>query len=86
MYKITETNGQISYTESKSILDLFPKGTIVEEIDEIPTPVYESTYSIKRQEEYPRIEEQLDIIYWDKINGTNNWETLITEIKTKYPK
>lgn len=86
MYKITETNGQISYTESESILDLFPEGTIVEEIDEIPTPSYELTYEAKRQQEYPKVEEQLDMIYWDKINGTNNWETLISEIKTKYPK
>lgn len=41
---------------------------------------------INRVAEYPSINEQLDMLYWDKINGTNNWEELITNIKTKYPK
>ncbi len=86
MYKITETNGQVSYTESYSIINDFPKGTVIEEIDSIPTPEYQLSYEYKRQDEYPNIEEQLDMIYWDKINGTNNWETKITEIKNKYPK
>ncbi|MBD5397989.1 hypothetical protein HDR60_00580 [bacterium] len=86
MYKITETNGQVSYTEYANIINDFPKGTIIEEIDSVPTPAYKLSYTYKRQEEYPSINEQLDMIYWDKINGTNNWETKITEIKNKYPK
>ena len=86
MYKIIETNGQISYTETPSIINEFPAGTIMEEIDEIPTPVYELTYQEKRQDEYPSVSEQLDMIYWDKINGTNIWETTISKIKEKYPK
>ncbi|MGN0929690.1 MAG: hypothetical protein ACI4N3_03560 [Alphaproteobacteria bacterium] len=86
MYKITEINGQISYTESSSIINEFPKGTIIEEINDIPTPTHQLSYTYKRQEEYPSISEQFDMLYWDKINGTNNWETKITEIKNKYPK
>ena len=46
----------------------------------------EKTYIQKRQAEYPDLGEQLDMIYWDKINGTNLWQSKITEIKTKYPK
>lgn len=46
----------------------------------------EPTYAELRQQEYPPIEEQLDMIYWDKVNGTNDWVDLITEIKEKYPK
>lgn len=86
MYKIIETNGQISYTETPSIIKSFPNGTVIEEIDEIPTPVYETTYKEKRQDEYPSVSEQLDMIYWDKINNTNNWITTISQIKEKYPK
>lgn len=44
------------------------------------------TYAELRQNEYPAIEEQLDMIYWDQINGTNKWQDMITEIKNKYPK
>jgi hypothetical protein len=24
--------------------------------------------------------------YWDKINGTNNWQDAINAVKNKYPK
>ena len=44
------------------------------------------TYSDLRQKEYPSITEQLDMIYWDSINGTSNWLDKISEIKNKYPK
>ena len=43
-------------------------------------------YQGKRREEYPSIEEQLDIIFWDKKNGTTEWEDSIQVIKNKYPK
>jgi hypothetical protein len=38
------------------------------------------------QREYPPIGEQLDMLYHDKINGTNNWETTIAAIKAAHPK
>lgn len=46
----------------------------------------EKTYAEKRKEAYPPIAEQLDMLYWDKLNNTSNWSDLITEIKRKYPK
>lgn len=58
------------------------------EYEEIPQPepLPEPTYRDLRAAEYPPVGEQLDMIYWDKINGTNNWEEKISEIKAKYPK
>ena len=47
---------------------------------------YESTYEYKRAKAYPPILDQLDALYWDKINETNNWEESITKIKQRYPK
>ena len=46
----------------------------------------EKSYAEKRQAEYPSIGDQLDMIYWDKVNNTNLWQEKISEIKTKYPK
>lgn len=43
-------------------------------------------YKDLRSAEYPSIQDQLDMLYWDKVNGTNNWQAKITEIKEKYPK
>ena len=53
--------------------------------DELPQPP-EPTYAEKRAAEYPSVEEQLDMIYWDKVNNTNKWQETIAAIKAKYPK
>lgn len=39
-----------------------------------------------RRVEYPSLEDQADIQYWDAINGTTIWLDMITAIKVKYPK
>ena len=42
--------------------------------------------SAKRRNSYGSIGEQLDMQYWDKINGTNLWQEMITKVKTDNPK
>ena len=48
--------------------------------------IIEPDYITLRQQEYPSREEQLDMMYWDRVNGTNIWEETIQSIKDKYPK
>jgi hypothetical protein len=43
-------------------------------------------YQRNRAVEYPSIQEQLDMQYWDSINGTTTWQDAIETIKNKYPK
>jgi len=43
-------------------------------------------YAELRKEAYPSLKEQLDMIYWDKINSTNLWQTALSTVKTTYPK
>ncbi len=43
-------------------------------------------YMEKRKKEYSSIEDQLDMIFWDKKNGTTKWEDSVQVIKDKYPK
>ena len=43
-------------------------------------------YKEDRLADLPSIGDQLDMIYWDKVNGTNLWEDLITANKAKHPK
>ena len=35
---------------------------------------------------YASIAEQLDMQYWDKVNGTTNWEDHIAKVKSDNPK
>lgn len=39
-----------------------------------------------RAKAYPSIQKQLDMLYWDKVNGTNTWEQAINAVKAQYPK
>jgi len=46
----------------------------------------EEGYKDERIAEYPSIEEQLDMLYHDKIDGTTVWKDVITAIKEAHPK
>lgn len=48
--------------------------------------VQEKGYISDRQNAYKPIDEQLDMQYWDKVNGTSLWEEHIAEVKATYPK
>ena len=43
-------------------------------------------YQRDRATAYPSIQEQLDMQYWDNVNGTTKWNDTITKIKTDNPK
>ena len=46
----------------------------------------DKNYSFLRKTDYPSMEDQLDMLYWDMQNGTTNWQDTITKIKGKYSK
>ena len=43
-------------------------------------------YKIDRVAVYPPIEDQLDMQYWDQVNGTTTWKDAIAKVKVNYPK
>ena len=45
-----------------------------------------NAYKEQRAQAYPSIAEQLDMQYWDKLNGTTTWADAIAATKAKYPK
>ena len=62
-------------------------GEVTEHEDsEIILPPDTRTYVEKRQQAYKSIEEQLDMQYWDKVNGTNLWQEHIDAVKAAHPK
>lgn len=52
----------------------------------VPNHIDTRSYAEKRRDEYPQIADQLDMLYWDKVNGTTIWQDTIAAIKAKYPK
>jgi hypothetical protein len=63
-----------------------PANEILAKQQELITEYNSNQYQRDRAKEYPSIQEQLDMQYWDKVNSTNNWQTKVNEIKVKYPK
>jgi hypothetical protein len=43
-------------------------------------------YIQARQEAYGSIAEQLDMMYWDSVNGTTTWNDHIAQVKADNPK
>ncbi len=43
-------------------------------------------YKIDRAKSYPTIQEQLDMQYWDNVNGTTTWKDAIAKVKSDNPK
>ena len=75
--KITWHDGNPTNITNKQITD---KQT------ELQTAYDDNAYARKRALAYPPIEEQLDMQYWDNVNGTTTWKDHIAEVKSKYPK
>ena len=48
--------------------------------------IHEPSYQELRAAEYPSLQDQQDMQYWDAINQTTVWQDTISAIKTKYPK
>ena len=56
------------------------------DIDAINAWVDPDQYAIDRSRAYPSIQEQLDMQYWDSVNGTTTWKDAIEAVKTEHPK
>ena len=63
--------------------DVVRHGTSCVEGKDVVTTV---DYTDARIAEYPTLEEQQDMQYWDAVNGTTTWKDKIAQIKAKYPK
>ena len=63
-----------------------PANEILAKQQELITEYNSNKYQRDRAKDYPLIQEQLDMQYWDKINGTNKWQQAINAVKQKYPK
>ena len=63
-----------------------PKADIEAKMVEVQADYDANQYQRDRATAYPTIQEQLDMQYWDKVNGTTNWQTAIAKVKSDTPK
>jgi hypothetical protein len=53
---------------------------------ELQTEYDAKQYQRDRELAYPPIGDQLDMQYWDKVNGTSTWQDAVAEVKSDFPK
>jgi len=86
--KITNSDGSITcFRQGNRYYQRFIQDVAKQGIGIVEGPdVVEPSYAELRTSEYPSREDQFDMMYWDKVNGTTTWEDTIQAIKDKYPK
>lgn len=81
---------QIYFLDSKDDEHFLPSGCISitdQEAEDIRiSMIIPPTYTELRAAKYPSIQDQLDMQFHDKINGTNIWQDTIQAIKDSIPK
>jgi len=85
-YVVEDIDGTPTLKWLKEISDKPTDSQINSKITELQTAWNNQAYSRKRIENYPSIEDQLDMQYWDSVNGTTTWKDKIAEIKAAHPK
>ena len=63
-----------------------PKADIEAKMVEVQAEYDANQYQRDRATAYPTIQDQLDMQYWDNVNGTTNWEDAIAKVKADNPK
>lgn len=71
----------------KNAEDLPDRDSLERKIDEVMLRRRAwNSYGPQRQSAYPSVQEQLDMLFWDQVNGTSSWKDTIQAIKNMYPK
>ena len=81
--KVAITDNDIDQIEWLEGTTPIPKDEIENKITELETDFENNKYQRDRAKEYPSIEDQLDDIYH---NGIDGWKATIKATKDKYPK
>ena len=80
-------NGPISKIEFVEGFTTLPTEEAVQaKLTELQSEYDAKQYQRDRADAYPSIQEQLDMQYWDAVNGTKKWQEAVAKVKTDNPK
>ena len=72
--------------DASDLPELMHQFGIVKYVEPEQEPQQPIDYRMQRAMAYPPIQEQLDMQYWDAMNGTTVWLDCIDDIKARFPK
>ena len=70
----------VDVADSTTTFDTYVDGKVVKYVE--PT----KTYAQKRSAAYGMVGDQLDMIYWDQVNGTTTFKDHVAKVKSDNPK
>ncbi len=76
--------GSIVAKDSNNDVIVLDETKINAEVDRIEAEWIAKEYQRARQ--YPSLGDQLDMQYWDQVNGTTTWKDAIAKVKADHPK
>ena len=79
-----ESYANIEWTDSAQTMPT--EAEVLAEAARLQAEWDNAQYRRDRVQAYPRIQDQLDMIYWDQVNGTTTWQDAIDAVKQQYPK
>jgi hypothetical protein len=79
MYMQMANGDLVEYTDSQY-------NQRIQDEKEVLLDEYNNGYIRARQEAYGSIADQLDMQYWDAVNGTTTWKDHIAQVKSDNPK
>ena len=77
----SEISWDASNTDSKPT-----EQQITDKLSAMETEYTNNQYQRTRQGAYPSLGEQMDMQYWDSVNGTTTWKDAIAKVKRDNPK
>ena len=75
--------GAIDENGNQVIID---EVSVVSEVARLQAEYDNNAYQRQRATAYPTIQEQLDMQYWDGVNGTTIWADTVASVKSENPK
>jgi hypothetical protein len=75
---VVTTRGNVAYDANDQV--------VAYDLAAAESLVAANAYQEQRASAYPSIQEQLDMQYWDSVNGTTTWKDAIEAVKTENPK
>ena len=78
----------VTIDDEKGIFDKDDNTVTVQQslIDAARVELDKLSYQYDRSQAYPSIKEQMDMQYWDSVNGTTTWKDAIAKVKSDNPK
>ena len=81
--RVDDSTGAFDVNDNPVVLD---QSLIDAETARLQSENDSQEYARSRATAYAPIGDQLDMQYWDEVNGTTTWADHVAEIKARFPK